>query len=82
MELSTDPQEDLLGVRPPYHEPDQILDLTVGNPAPSTSVIPIPSDLRVHHAGQSETSRQGEREVLVVQDLCGEILIAQRLEEI
>lgn len=81
MKLRTDPEENLLGVGPADHQPDQVLDFLVRDPPATAGILPVAPDLGVDHVGQAQPPREGEAHVLVVQDLRWDVLVPECLQE-
>ena len=73
--------EDLVAVRSPDDQAEEIHDLRVREADPLLHVFLIRADLTVDHVAQAQPTRHGLRRILSIQDLGGKILISDHLEQ-
>jgi hypothetical protein len=73
--------EDLRPVGAADHEPEQALNFLVGQARAPARVVPVRTDLPIHHVTQTEPTRHRLRRILVLQDLARKIHVAKHLEE-
>jgi TPP-dependent pyruvate/acetoin dehydrogenase alpha subunit len=81
MQVDAELQKELVGVGAPDDELNETERLFIGNPATAARVFAVAADLGVDDIGEPEAAREGERQVLVVQDLGRTVLIPQGLEQ-
>ena len=79
-ERSPDIEEDVLRIRPACNEPDEALKLPRRNASPASAYLPVALDLLIDHTGESEAPRERDAQVLVLENLGGEVVISHRLE--
>jgi hypothetical protein len=81
LQLHSDPKEDLIRIRTPSHESDEVLDLLIRDATASPGIFTVSSDLGLHHVGKPESAGKGDGHILVVQDFSRQVLILQSLKQ-
>jgi len=73
--------EDLLSIRAPNDQADEVDDLLRGNATPPSSLVLIAPDLRLDDIGEPEATGEGKGHILVLENLLRAILLAESLKE-
>jgi hypothetical protein len=74
-------QEDVLRVRTSDHQAEEVHEFLLGDLPSKARIGPVPADLGLDDIAEAQPSRQGHRDVLVIQDLRREVLGAERLQD-
>lgn len=81
VQVRTDLEEDLIRIWTPDHQPDEVLDLVLRDPATLPGILPVPTNLRLYHVGEPQPTGKGDGHILIVQNFLRQILVLESLEQ-